>query len=128
MQGMSREDQQMKVRLPADLKQHIEDAASAARRSLNAEIVARLQASFDASGELPSAVRDQIDEEAERMGISSQDALTRLVLAGAQPGAPMVLYIKADASMTIEQYRALFEAAKEFTPPDATVVLDQGQG
>lgn len=46
MQDMSREDQQMKVRLPADLKQHIEDAANTARRSLNAEIVARLQESF----------------------------------------------------------------------------------
>lgn len=46
MRGMSREDQQMKVRLPADLKQRIEEAAGTARRSLNAEIVARLQESF----------------------------------------------------------------------------------
>ena len=47
MRGMSREDQQMKVRLPADLKQRIEEAAGTARRSLNAEIVARLQESFE---------------------------------------------------------------------------------
>lgn len=44
---MSREDQQMKVRLPADLKQRIEEAAGTARRSLNSEIVERLQESFE---------------------------------------------------------------------------------
>lgn len=114
------------LRIPKELHAALTAESDATSKSLNAEIIARLQASFDPSQSLPAAVRDQITEEAERMGISLQDALTRLVLAGAQPGAPMVLYIKADASMTIEQYRALFEVAKEFTPPDATVVLGQG--
>lgn len=40
---MSREDPQMKIRLPADLKDQIEAAAKAAGRSMNAEIVARLE-------------------------------------------------------------------------------------
>ena len=78
------------------------------------------------AGELPAVVRDQVAEEAARLGISPQEALTRLVVAGSQPGAPMVLYVKADATMTIEQYRAIFEAAKEVTPPDASVFLEQG--
>lgn len=43
---MSREDPQMKIRLPSDLKDQIEASAKAAGRSMNAEIVARLQASF----------------------------------------------------------------------------------
>lgn len=43
---MSREDPQMKIRLPADLKDHIEAAAKESGRSMNAEIVARLQDSF----------------------------------------------------------------------------------
>lgn len=43
---MSREDPQMKIRLPADLKDQIEAAAKAAGRSMNAEIVARLEQSF----------------------------------------------------------------------------------
>ena len=47
-------------------------------------------------------------------------------LGSSTAGAPMVLYVRADAGMTIEQYRALFEAAKEFTPPDASVFLEQG--
>lgn len=43
---MSREDPQMKIRLPADLKDQIEAAAKDSGRSMNAEIVARLEQSF----------------------------------------------------------------------------------
>jgi len=43
---MSREDPQMKIRLPADLKDQIETAAKDSGRSMNAEIVARLERSF----------------------------------------------------------------------------------
>lgn len=39
---MSREDPQMKIRLPADLKDQIETAAKDAGRSMNAEIIERL--------------------------------------------------------------------------------------
>lgn len=43
---MSREDPQMKIRLPADLKDQIEAASKQSGRSMNAEIVARLEGSF----------------------------------------------------------------------------------
>ncbi|WP_291585768.1 Arc family DNA-binding protein [Comamonas sp. UBA7528] len=43
---MSREDPQMKIRLPADLKDQIEAASKQSGRSMNAEIVARLEKSF----------------------------------------------------------------------------------
>lgn len=43
---MAREDPQMKLRLPPELKARVEEAARAAGRSINAEIVQRLQASF----------------------------------------------------------------------------------
>jgi molybdopterin converting factor small subunit len=45
---MSREDPQMKIRLPADLKDRIETSSKEVGRSMNAEIVARLQETFDA--------------------------------------------------------------------------------
>lgn len=45
---MSREDPQMKIRLPADLKDRTEIAAKEASRSMNAEILLRLEGSFDA--------------------------------------------------------------------------------
>jgi hypothetical protein len=42
---MSREDPQFKLRLPAELKARIDQQAEANRRSINAEIIARLEAS-----------------------------------------------------------------------------------
>lgn len=47
---MSREDPQMKIRLPVGLKHSIESAAKANNRTMNAEIVARLQGSFSDQG------------------------------------------------------------------------------
>ncbi|EDZ5087522.1 Arc family DNA-binding protein, partial [Salmonella enterica] len=44
---MSREDPQMKVRLPADLKEKLEVAAKENKRSMNAEVVHRLKESFE---------------------------------------------------------------------------------
>lgn len=55
---MSREDSQFKLRMPAELREKIEDLAREAKRSLNAEIIARLEASVfkEAPGRtLPSA-------------------------------------------------------------------------
>lgn len=43
---MSRDDPQFKLRLPADLKARIDQAAAENRRSINAELVARLEDSF----------------------------------------------------------------------------------
>ncbi|UTW09320.1 Arc family DNA-binding protein [Pseudomonas benzenivorans] len=43
---MSRTDPQLRLRVPLPLRAEIERAARAARRSMNAEIVIRLEASF----------------------------------------------------------------------------------
>ncbi len=44
---MSRDDPQMKIRLPEELKARIDAEAAAANRTLNAEIVGRLTKSFE---------------------------------------------------------------------------------
>ncbi|MFT3815458.1 MAG: Arc family DNA-binding protein [Acidovorax sp.] len=44
---MSRDDPQMKIRLPAELKARIEEASSANSRTLNAEVVHMLQSHFN---------------------------------------------------------------------------------
>lgn len=46
---MSRTDPQLKVRLPDGMRDRIAEAAKANNRSMNAEIVARLEASFQPS-------------------------------------------------------------------------------
>lgn len=62
---MSREDPQMKIRLPADLKDQIEAAAKDSGRSMNAEIVARLEGSFSESSdtEMVHKLVDQLDRQ-----------------------------------------------------------------
>lgn len=55
MRRMSREDPQLKIRLPADLKERIESASKTEGRSMNAEIIARLENSFDASASFKKA-------------------------------------------------------------------------
>lgn len=45
--GMARTDPQMNLRLPVELKEQIEDAAAKNMRTLTAEVVARLQATFE---------------------------------------------------------------------------------
>lgn len=50
--SMSRDDPQMKIRLPVGLKASIEDSSIKNNRTLNAEIVARLQQSFEPSRDI----------------------------------------------------------------------------
>ncbi|MBB5198622.1 Arc family DNA-binding protein [Glaciimonas immobilis] len=45
--GMARNDPQMNLRLPVELKEQIEDAAAKNNRTLTAEVVDRLQQSFE---------------------------------------------------------------------------------
>lgn len=44
---MSREDPQLKIRLPLELKEKITQSAANHGRSINSEVVARLEQSFD---------------------------------------------------------------------------------
>jgi len=43
---MARDEPQMNLRIPSDLKDKIEEAATANKRSVTAEVVARLEDSF----------------------------------------------------------------------------------
>lgn len=55
---MARDDPQLKIRLPVELKESIESAAEAADRSMNAEIVQRLEASLEAGDVLLDLQRE----------------------------------------------------------------------
>lgn len=67
---MTRLDPQMKIRLTDDLKISIEEAARASGRSMNAEIVARLQQSFEPTGDtsLLQQLADERKSTAEALG------------------------------------------------------------
>lgn len=64
---MAREDLHFRLRIPGDLKNRIERAAVSNRRSMTAEIVARLEISFDdrittSPDELKALIREAVDE------------------------------------------------------------------
>lgn len=63
---MSREDAQMKIRLPADFKGLLENAAKFNKRSLNAEILYRLRGSFSNDPEQLEKVRQHVTLSEER--------------------------------------------------------------
>lgn len=72
---MAQTDPQYKLRMPADLKAQIEEAAKRSGRTMNAEIVMRLKASFDIG--LRSEVENEGDPGAwpEDYGIDIQETL-----------------------------------------------------
>lgn len=79
---MARIDPKFMLRLPADLKERIMDSSVENKRSLNAEIVARLEASFAEpietfTSEQEQAIRDVAGEVA-------RDLVERLKKAGVQ--------------------------------------------
>lgn len=88
---MSREDPQFKLRMPEELKAQAENAAKASGRSLNSELVARIESSFLADGsadrlipaakakELALMARSGIPDEIRRRAI---DAISRAVRLG----------------------------------------------
>lgn len=65
---MSREDPQLRIRLPIELKEKVEESAKSNGRSMNAEIIQRLEVSF-----LGEIQEDEV--------ISAKDALNIAILA-----------------------------------------------
>ncbi|HGW3550452.1 TPA: Arc family DNA-binding protein [Klebsiella pneumoniae] len=73
---MSREDPQLRIRLPVGLKEKIEDSAKANKRSMNAEIVQRLDGSF-----LAEVLEDEVlsAEEAIKIVSKARDELSAII-------------------------------------------------
>lgn len=96
-------------------------------RSFNSEVVARLTASLadPAPPSYPPLVQDAIDHEVAQRGGTPEEALIRLVLAGQTKGGTVVK-ISVAPGTTLEQVRAMVEAASTLVPADATVTLQQG--
>lgn len=113
------------LRLLPELRAQIEDAARQHGRSLNAEVTARLQASFDQpSAELPFAVQEAIEIEQEQRGGTPQEALVRLAkLAMANGGT--LLSVTMTPGTTVKQLSAMLEASRTIVPPDASIILER---
>lgn len=73
---MSREDPQLRIRLPIELKEKIEDVSKVNARSMNAEIVQRLEASF-----LAEISEDDVisAEEALKIADNAKDEISNVI-------------------------------------------------
>ena len=138
------------LRLPPDVHAMVHEAAAASGRSYNAEIVARLQASFqtneseqrefeawrevarlernstDKASDLGYVIEEMIAATIERDKVDRATALERLVAKGyaSTTNTPVFIYY-ASPGMTTEEVRAGIIAANVVVPPDAHMFFDR---
>lgn len=86
---------------------------------MNAEVVARLQASFD--GFFQSMAFDEVRDYAIKNNISLQAALTALVAAGSS--APPVYYVEIHPGVSGKELGSIVRKLGESFPPDASVFM-----
>lgn len=133
----SRSAEQFVVRLPEGMRDQIAAAAKANNRSMNAEIVKRLgwalaligepsteRALPNVSGDIPYSMAQDIAKLANNLGISFDEMLARVFVAGIHKDAPQVLYMPIMPGATVKEVKATVQEASAILRPDATIVSD----
>lgn len=134
----SRTAEQFVVRFPDGMRDKIAELAKKNNRSMNAEIVQRLEWALsilsapevkainpDLSGDIPWGMRQDISELANKAGVPFEEMLARIFTAGLNPSAPQVLYMPILPGATMQDLRATMEIAKDFVRPDAAIVAEK---
>lgn len=99
---MARNDPQVNLRYPADLKRRLDEAAAANRRSLTAEMINRLEQSFAGAVLLPKQLLDRLQAEAEENHRDLESEIFyRLLLSVGDTGPEMVLRVPEDMQKRI---------------------------
>lgn len=111
------------LRLPAELKAAVTKAAFVANRSFNAEVAARLKASFQGVQGMPDVVDAAVNEEMQARGGTYEDALTRLVMLGQSKGGA-VFRLTIAPGLTLKELTAALDASRTVVPPGADVHVD----
>lgn len=136
----SRTADQFVLRLPDGMRDRIAELAKENSRSMNAEIVQRLEWALELTrkpqlvdsadvqqqvgGALTQLVTNEIKQLADRERISFDEMFTKIVLAGLRPDATQVVYLPVFPGATKDEQRAAAEVALEIKRPDATVMID----
>ncbi|WP_045158107.1 Arc family DNA-binding protein [Stutzerimonas stutzeri] len=131
---MSREDPQFKLRMPRELRDLADQAAKASGRSLNAELVARLETSFlhgevserlisaSRARELALMARSAIPDEVRQRAIK---AIARAVRLGHREAVVALDDLNLDGGISDEDLEALFkDVLEEFVQAGYTVKWD----
>lgn len=119
---MSRDIVPLGLRMPPDLKDRIEAAAKTNGRSMNAEIVSRLQASFDQSS-LKQSVNADIQEYAAANGLTYQEALNALVASALM--SPPVYYVSIEAGASMRDISTSIKRLNSIAPDAASVIVER---
>lgn len=105
------------------MREEIKVAAESHLRTMNAEIIGRLQASFEApTPPLPKAVQSAVEREVARNGGTHEDALVRLVELGEQRSG-MVLNLTVHKGMTVQDLSTALRVLAEALPAGMEVAL-----
>ena len=112
--------------MPKPLHEQLHNAAEASGRSYNAEIVARLQQSFDSTPVDDPNVKRVVEEFAKLRDMSYRDALMLLVTAGSQPDAPQIVHIRVGAGATMQEVKEIIKEAANVAHPGASVIYESG--
>jgi hypothetical protein len=138
--SVGRESDKFMLRLPEGMRDRIAALAKENGRSMNTEIVQRLEWALsltakpklvDSShvqhqigGALTWLVTSEIKALADRERISFDEMFSKIVLAGLHPDAPQVLYLPVLPGATNEDLRAAVQATEGVARPDATVITE----
>lgn len=123
---MSRDIVPLGLRMPPEVKEQIEAAARANGRSMNAEIVARLQASFEAptSTEAVTLANMMAMQYAQEHGIPQSEALSVLVMKGVNDKNKHVAYLAVESGVTPQEMRQALRILEEGSAPDAGMAFE----
>ncbi|MFY4697942.1 MULTISPECIES: Arc family DNA-binding protein [Burkholderia] len=84
---MARTDPQVNIRMPASLKERLEQASSESKRSLNSEIVERLEGSLDnVVLPLTDELRHELTSSASMLGRSLESEIVERLVRGTDAG------------------------------------------
>lgn len=122
---MARLEPQVNIRMPSELKGTLVSAADTSQRTLTAEIVHRLQQSFqaaDSTPTFPAEVMVAVREEMDARGGTFTEALTRLVLAGHSDGGTLFT-VRAARNTTYATILEAVQASKTVIPASAKLLL-----
>lgn len=140
----SRTAEQFVVRLPEGMRDRIAELAKQNGRSMNAEIVQRLEWALKLDGpptfelkpasthppesELTWYLTTLIKDLAEQNGVAYDEMLAKIFVAGLNPDAPQVLYAPILPGATMEEFRTAMKASEGIVRPDAAIVTERIQG
>ena len=124
---MAATKEQFTLRLPSDLYAQLNAARDRSGRTLTAEIVDRLRASFEGAFlPLPKSVSLALAERAELASTSFDVELARAASAGLNVGAPAVLMVTVHRGITLKAAEDLISAARKQLPPDTVIEINLG--